>query len=435
MLDQIIENIKQKIRKEIIHSGMDTIPLNYILTRKIPDSIKHFFNQEVEIWLREEAQKFSSDKFDYDNPEIQVLVDKILDILKQTATFSGNKFNLLLERAVKLEANYLIRPHQTLSQFLFKDSNVIKTIEVYDMLKYFEKFTYYKEAFTEYFNKKFLREVSQSQFEELINGVDEQVFSKNPLEMTLQVTKAIIGFLNEGRDSGHDKISLDIIATAFADRHLEEYSRLIEKEKGKGTREVSISELELILRSGKTLAEIRRDEKERKATAAEEAKRIEEIADIESEKPQLEVESIEVSEEVAEPQEAVEEVEEEEEFEEEEEEKAAPAPAKAPTAAEALADVVGQKMKGEKLEDLNSYIHPKQRKKFIKKVFHRKEKQFDRIIVALNQTPTWKQASNIIDDFFMRENINPYSREALEFSDLIYSRYFPKDISHQKREF
>lgn len=424
MLDQIIENIKQKIRKEIIQPGMDAIPLNYILTRNIPDSIKHFFDQEVEIWLREEAQKFSSDKFDYDNPEIQMQVDQILDTLKQTATFSMNKFNLLLERAVKLEANYLIRPHQTLSQFLFKDSNVIKTIEVYDMLKYFEKFTYYKDAFTEYFNKKFLREIGQSQFEELINGVDQQIFSKNPLEMTLQVTKTIINFLNEGRDGGHDKIPLDIIATAYADRNLDNYAALIEKEQYSGTTEVSISELEQMLRSDKTLKEL-------EVTPTEEAKGIEEIADIEKEKPKLEVDSIEVSEEaVKAPEEVEEEVEEEyeEEYEEEEE-------GLAPSAADALADVIGEKMKAEKLEDLNNYILPKQRKKFIKKVFHKKEKQYNEIIASLNQSPTWKQASNIIDDFFMRESINPYSREALEFSDLIYNRYFPKDISHKKGEF
>ena len=95
MLDQTIENIKQKIRKEIIQPGMDNIPLNYILTRNIPEAIKHFFNQEVEIWLRDEAEKFSSsDRFDYDTPEIQMLVDQIFDNLKQTATFSMNKFNL-----------------------------------------------------------------------------------------------------------------------------------------------------------------------------------------------------------------------------------------------------------------------------------------------------------------------------------------------------
>lgn len=426
MLDKTIENINQKIRKEIIQPGMETIPLNYIITRNIPESIKHFFNQEVEIWLRDEAEKFSSsDKFDYDAPEIQMLVDKIFDKLKQTATFSMNKFNLLLERAVKLEANYLLRPHQTLTQFLFRDNITITTIEVYNTLKYFEKFTYYKDAFTEYFNKKYLREISQSQFEELINGVDEQVFSKNPIEMTLQVTKAIVNFLNEGQDINIDKIPLDIVAAAFTDRKLDNFSSLIEKEQSAGTTEITISELEQMLRNGKTLKEL-------KAEPVEKATKIEEIADIEEEKPELEVENIAVSDKIEQPEVEVEEEEVEEEYEEEEEveeEKVSP------SAVDALADAMGGKLKAENLADLTSYISPKQRKKFVKKVFHKKEPQYQEIITALNKTPNWKQASNIIDEFFMKMNINPYSRDALEFSDLMYNRYFPKDISHKKGEF
>ena len=123
MLDQIIDNIIQKIRAEVVQKGMNDIPLTYIFTRNIPDSIKHFFDQEVEIWIREERDKFgSSERFDYEMPEVQMLIDKVFDILKQTATFHINQFNRLLERAIKLQANYLIRPHQTLTQFLFKDS-------------------------------------------------------------------------------------------------------------------------------------------------------------------------------------------------------------------------------------------------------------------------------------------------------------------------
>lgn len=420
MLDQIIENINQKIRTEIMQPGMDSIPLNYILASNIPDSVKHFFDQEVEIWIREEAEKFSSsDKFDYDNPEIQMLVDQIFDILKQTATFPLNKFNLLLERAVKLEANYLIRPHQTLTQFLFKDNFVITTIEVYNMLKYFEKFTYYKDAFTDYFNLKYLRDISQTQFEDLINQVDNQSFSKNSLDMSLQVTKTIVSFLNEGRDTAQDTIPLDIALIACSDRNLSDYAAVIEKEKNSGTEEITISELEQMLRTGKTLSALRE-------TSKKEEKRIEEIADIEEEKPELEVESISVSEKIAEPQAEVEEEEEEYEVEEEK---------VAPTAADALARVVGEKLKAKRLADLKTNIHPKQRKKFIKKVFHKKEQQYEQIISMLNNTPNWKQASNMIDDFFMKENINPYSREALEFSDLVYSRYFPKDISHKKGAF
>lgn len=428
MLDQIIENIIQKIRKEVVQPGMERIPLAYIFTRNIPASIKHFFDQEVELWIREEAEKFSSsERFDYQTPEVQVLIDKIFDVLKQTATFHINQFNRLLERAIKLEANYLIHPHQTLTQFLFKDHNVVSTIDVYDMLKYFDKFQYYKDALTNYFNLKYLRQISQSQFEELIRGIDQQVFAKNPVETVLQTVKTINNFVNEGRSASADTLDLKMLLMILKDRNLDDFAALIERQGEEGRGEISIAELEQILRSGKTLRQLRKARAEEKVT-------LQEIADIEKEKPKVEVESISVSEEVQMPVVAEPEAEEEEYEEEEEEQPVAAAPSQAgrASAAEQLADLVGQKMRGDHLEDINRLISPKQRKKFIKKIFNKKEAQFLEFLNLMNNTPTWKHASNLIDSYFYQQGINPYSKEALEFSDLVYNRYFPKDIAVTK---
>ncbi|MEJ2051701.1 MAG: hypothetical protein P8Y60_18050, partial [Calditrichota bacterium] len=250
MLDKVIDNIIVSITKEVVTPQMDQIPLNYLMTCNIPDSVKHFFDQEVELWLREESERFNSnEKFNYDVPEIRVLIDKIFDILKQTATFHLNKFNQLLERAIKLEANYLIRPHQTLTQFLFKNSPIITTMEVYDMLKYFDKFQYYKDALTDYFNLKYLREISQNQFEELISGIDKQVFSKDQLGTTLQTIKTIINFMNEGR-APSDNIPLEILLRAFEDRNLNQYKTLAENVAQQGHQEISFANIETLLRTG-----------------------------------------------------------------------------------------------------------------------------------------------------------------------------------------
>ncbi len=433
MLEQIIENIIQKIRREVVKPGMDQIPLNYLLTCQIPDSIKHFFDQEVEIWIREESHKISSsERFDYEMPEVQMLLDKIFDILKQNATFYMTQFNRLLERAIKLEANYLIRPHQTLTQFLFKDSFIITTIEVYDMLKYFDKFQYYKDALTEYFNIKYLREISQTQFEELITGIDRQVFAKNPVETVLQTIKIINNFINEGLSSPTDVMTPRMLFMIFKDRNLDDYARLMDRELKAGTPEISISQLEQILRTNKSLQELQEVQQSEAVT-------LEEIADIEEAKPEVEVETISVSEQVEMPvEEAVEEVEEEEEetvfVPPEETQPVEMTAEERQSAAEQLANVVGEKMKGDKLEDLNTLISQKQRKKFIKKIFRKQERQFQEFIALLNGTPTWKNASILIDSFFYQQGVNPYSREALEFSDLVYNRYFPKDIAVNKGE-
>ncbi|GAB4363405.1 MAG: hypothetical protein Kow0042_01270 [Calditrichia bacterium] len=421
MLEVVIDNIIKKIRAEVVTPQMDRILLNYLMTRNIPDSVKHFFDQEVELWLREEAEKFTTnDRFDYDMPEVRVLIDKIFDILKQTATFHINKFNQLLERAIKLEANYLIRPHQTLTQFLFKDSFVITTMDVYDMLKYFDKFQYYKDALTDYFNLKYLREISQNQFEELINEIDHQVFSKDKINTTLKTVKIIINFLNEGREPSNS-LETDVLIKAFQDRNLNDYVQLIQAEERDGITDISISELEALLRTGKTSRERKIPEEKAEIT-------VEKIPDIETVKPEIQVEEITVKAPVEIPEPVVV----EEEYEEEEEELVETA---IPTAADQLADVVAEKIKGDRLEDLNQMISSKQRKKFIKKLFKKNERQYQQFTDTINKLPTWKQASILIDDIFYKIGINPYSKDALEFSDLIYNRYFPKDRPVNREDF
>ncbi len=423
MLDQVIDNIIQKIRKEVVKPGMESISLSYLKSRDIPNSVKHFFDQEVELWLREEAEKFtSSERFDYEMPEVRVLIDKIFDILKQSATFHLTQFNRLLERAIKLEANYLIRPHQTLTQFLFKDNFVVTTMEVYDMLKYFDKFQYYKDALTDYFNLKYLREISQTQFEELIAGIDDQVYGREMLETSLKTIKTIINFLNEGRTQTSDTIDTETVLTAFSDRNLTEFGNLIAREIKDGTKELTFQQLESILKSGKTLKELA-------SHPVATAKPLEQVEDIETSRPEVEVETIAVSEKTEEPRviEMEEQVEVEEEEEEEEEVET--------SAADQLADVVAAKIKGDVLVDLNHMITKKQRKKFVKKIFHKSEQHFEKFLRYINQTDSWKTASSIIDESLAKLGINPYSREALELSDLIYNRYFPKDSAGAHKEF
>jgi hypothetical protein len=456
MLEKVIDSIISKITREVLSPQMNQIPVNYLMTCNIPDSVKHFFDQEVEIWLREESDKFTSnERFNYDSPEVRVLIDKIFDILKNNATLHVNKFNQLLERAIKLEANYLIRPHQTLTQFLFKNSPVVTTMEVYDMLKYFDKLQYYKDALTDYFNLKYLREISQNHFEELISGIDKQVFSKDRLNTTLQTVKAIINFCNEGRDPT-ENIPVDILIKAFEDRNLDDYQKLVEKEAQQGKKELSFSNLEVLLRTGQL--ESRRME----AQAVQPEVSVKEVEDIETFKPEVSVEEISVAPEAtAPPVQEITEIEEEEIEEEEEEvvpEETTPpvqefiseeetteemaetvettqAPRKGSTAADQLANVVSEKIKGKYLEDLNNMISQKNRKKFVKKIFKKDDHRYSKFIAYLNQLPNWKKATTAIEEMFYQTGINPYSSIAIEFSDLIYNRYFPKDKRINRQEY
>ena len=454
MLENIVDILIEKVRKEVItDENMKNIPLAYLMTRNIPESVKHFFDQEVELWIREEEEKFTSnERFDYDMPEVRMHIDNIFDVLKQSANFHVTKFNQLLERAVKLEMNFLIEPQRTLTQFLFKDSPIVSTMEVYDTLKYFFRYKYYKDAISDYFNTKYLREISQDQFKDLMEQIDEKIYKENVLETTLKTLKTVLGFINEAGEEKTDVLSIIVLEHAFTDHNLNEYTELVKQLKAEGEIEVGLTTLEQILSEGnlKAAEEVEVDSSKREATQI----MIDNLEDIESSKPEVEVSEIEIKEseiQLEEPEDEVEE--EEEEFEEEEEvvaeaaqvEEEIPVVEKTPEpvieeeavsespeqegkVANDLADFVAKQIKSDQpMEDVNKIITGRNRKRVVKKLFKKKENEFSSFVDILNSQTNWKEASVIIDEEFYQRGINPYSKEAIMFSDMVYTRFFPKD--------
>jgi len=427
MLENLVDVLIKKVRDEVVSDpNMHDIPLAYIQTRQIPDSVKHFLDQEVELWIRDEEEKFnSSDRFDYDMPEVRMLIDKIFDNLKQNARFHINKFNQLIERAIKLEMNYLIEPHRTLSQFIFKDQQVVSTIDIYNMLKYFFKYEYYKDAISDYFNTKYLREISGEQFNQLISQIDENAYKENRLETTLQTIKTLTGFMQEATGEEVEKLDLDVLLHTFMDRNLDTYTQLIEELKSSAETEISLSELELIL-TAESLDPIKAAAEE-EPEVNDETLTIEAVKDIEDSKPVVEIDEIELDE--IKPEEIIAEEEEEEDEEEEEEEVvAAAAPVEKTSVADDMANFVASQIQSDKpLEDLNGMIVGRTRKKIIKKLFKKNENDFLSFVSLVNDESAWKEASVTIDNEFYERGINPYSKEAIMFSDIIYLRFFPKD--------
>jgi hypothetical protein len=71
-------------------------------------------------------------------------------------------------------------------------------------------------------------------------------------------------------------------------------------------------------------------------------------------------------------------------------------------------------------------VDEKSRRAFIKKIFHKDPDTYLAFIEQLEAAQTWKEAKVLLDSEFQARRINPYSREAVQLSDLVFSRYFTK---------
>ncbi len=80
-----------------------------------------------------------------------------------------------------------------------------------------------------------------------------------------------------------------------------------------------------------------------------------------------------------------------------------------------------------KLQPLRSLFTPNKRKELIKKLYHKNEAEFDNLINELESVHDWQQALKKVDQHFKKFNINLHDRNAVTFTDILYSRYFPEE--------
>ncbi|MBN1350695.1 hypothetical protein JXJ21_14860 [candidate division KSB1 bacterium] len=78
------------------------------------------------------------------------------------------------------------------------------------------------------------------------------------------------------------------------------------------------------------------------------------------------------------------------------------------------------------IPELKNLIDSKSAKMFKKKIFQRDNIAYADFFDRLELTDTWKEAKIIIEEELRLRGIEPFSREAIHLSDLVFSRYFPK---------
>lgn len=71
-------------------------------------------------------------------------------------------------------------------------------------------------------------------------------------------------------------------------------------------------------------------------------------------------------------------------------------------------------------------IDDKSRRAFIRKIFQRDADAYLEFVDRLEPLQTWKEAKALLDAELGLRNVNPYSKEAVQLSDLLFGRYFSK---------
>lgn len=404
-----IESIIHAVRSKTIGEG-DTITLREFLNRDVHPAIKAYVRAEVEKGLQQERNlEMRSKKFPYSHPEIVSLQHQIDLLLIQHYQFTREEFDSLLDEAVHFQFNYLCRPQWTMVNFIFGDQRRVSTSTIENKLRYCIGYTYFVDLVSHYIVEHGLAEMTYEEFRALLQKIDREVVSQHTSLELARMTRALFAFVDAGSVASHDQFDQPTLPTNaavvfFEDKDLTDIKDRLETERDKNSlTQLTISTLATIIekvRTGNENAAIAADPKP--APSGENGKADQQLAEVE-------VKS-------------------------------------APTIAEESTSKIHQhivanheepvlekiRMPGHEktvvsspFDDVHTYFSKAERKRFVRSIFKKDEASFQQALENLNSLNSWDKASHFLDSLFLAQGIDPFSKEAVHFTDRVYTRFHP----------
>ena len=480
MFERVITQTIQRISSEVLRDRQ-SVPLTEILDdERIPTRFKPFFATEVRWWLYNDIVARSSNKrFDFSHPELAALLDYLEQVMFRHARFEHDEFISTLDGAVKLTYNYLCRPQTTLKWYIFRGQPVKPLSEVMLRFESFLDYEYIGNVFAEWVERK-VREratfeaISATEFERIIRRIDDQILLSCTVDELLTLLDPIFEFIGEGDDH---QVPLDALIIFFDDKNIARLVEHLERFRTGNatiTRERFVAILEELLTDAEENPEAdfssvyQNDElddvvrrhleaegrytpmhgagidagedyeqqlagaiQDRPAVASDDvgtASTIDDVvATLEDDDASIgevasDVDATSVAGDVNPPE-------------------AYTALNLPPASGESLrsrqtgADYAARpgaaferepQMREASTTEQPGLLDPLLERKVLKKVFNRDQSAFDETMRRLAEATSWRQASQILDELFIRFDVDPYSRTALRFTDSVYSRYVPK---------
>ena len=399
-----IEAIMNTVRARTIGAA-DTITLRGILRSEIHPAIKAYFKSEVEKQLIEaRRQEVRSKNFPYSLPEIVSLQRQIDVILVHQYQFDQTEFEVLLDQSVHFHFNYLCRPQWTLLNFMFEDRRRLTTSELLRKLRYCADFPYFPRVLQRYIGDKGLAEIEYSEFKSLLKKIDDAILERHSAEELAALTRPLIRFLEMGLPTAHfamgePTLPINAAIVFFEDKQMLALKEKLEEERDQnGVDHVTVDQLAKLIK--KHLVSHLEQSGEPDQGPAE-------MSDVGSSgggaaddgKPG----EVIVPEVITDP---------------------------LPDSAIPVGKAEAPEKPGHRpskllpeLLDVHTLFDETEIRVFTRRIFHKDSVEFRNGLDRLNTAATWLEASLMLDQIFLENNVDPFSKEAIRFTNKIYSRY------------
>jgi hypothetical protein len=398
----------------------DDVLLKNVLGADIHPAIKAYFKAEVERKLESaRATEVRSSNFSYGLPEVASLQQQIDLVLVQHYHFTRPEFEPLLEESVYFQFNYLCRPQWTLLNFIVGDIRSVQASVIEKKLRYCVDYVYFPELIKRYMVAHGLAGMTYEEFKAILEKIDNEVIAQHSSYELAQMTRALFAFVEFGKkvpqtDLTQQTLPINAAIVFFEDKQLDEIRARLEFERDKHSVDV------LTIEQLADFIEIVR-------TGDEQAKAVPKPPPAAEEKPQhLPSPTVPTPMPSAMPP-------------------VIPmvlptetpppgnqnAPAGVPAKAEKRHVLVfgendEQYIKatpGRKQYDFLAGFTEDEQERVIKKIFKNDKPAFLALVMAVSMAKEWAQAAHSLDALYMKNGIDPFSEDAVFFTDRLSGRF------------
>ncbi len=201
MFDNVIGTTTEKITGLFAETSEFIRFENVLKNKSIEPAYKHYFKAELNKWMFEFKQIFSSLRnFDLSTGEVKDILDSLYAVLPRLARFDTEDFAATAFSAVKLRCHYLVRPQNTLSYFVFGNALNKSVEEIILLLDYFYDYQYLISSLTDRLKSVSAKAsnpfVSIYEFKQWIYDIDIANLTFSSLEKTLELFEPMFKFFN-----------------------------------------------------------------------------------------------------------------------------------------------------------------------------------------------------------------------------------------------
>jgi hypothetical protein len=367
--DQIIGVIGQKTIGQ-----SPSISLREILASDAHPAVRAFFRADVEAMLLEEYRTaVGTSRFNHDHPDVRTAQASLNSALVMHFAFPRKEYLARLADAVRVLANFLVRPQWTLSGVVFEKEPAISVESLRRLMNYFTPYAYIREVLFRYAADRKISAFTKEEFSTLLWKIDAALVRRKTGQELCDILLPLFEFFDYPRASAKNAIPVKALIRYFEDKGLTEVQTRLEGEMAQGVEGLTLEALSPILEDvRRTAGEFTAERPEQKPAAGT----------------------------------------------------GETLPGMAPAAGTAAAVQQGAGA-GRGTPDISAAIAEGEKKKFIRKIFKQEDARYVEALRELSSMPGWKEASRYIDEIFIRNDVDPYSGEAERFIEIVFQQYHP----------